>query len=400
MAESFIQVPPNSTGSKFRTFNQTVGANSVEHQAFVICDSSGNIIDSINVGGVRALPVTPPGDVAIAQGTITAVQPAPNTPVAGGTVATGVLPAGAASVHVVFGGTFSSGSTIQFEGLMGGSTLWTPISMTFKASSSTTNASSVSGGGYNTYNWEGSCVGYSQIRARSSSFAAGDTITANWTASQQAVQPVRALNTNVNGFSASLPAGANTIGSVDRVKGVGEYMAASFRLAGTATTPINLLTIENTAGSPRRVEIRRIAIDVSVSSFAAAYTLQSYFRLWHRTGVTPTGGTQPAKTSLNITEAASGANVVVRFPASADGTATAITHALPARSPDRAQAHPQFFWSTAAGFAAWYPNDYELHDYAKPPLVLMAGDTLLVAIAGAASSAAFNYGMKVIWEEF
>lgn len=45
MAESFIQLPADSTGKKVRTFQQTVGANVVEHQGFVLCDASGNIVD-------------------------------------------------------------------------------------------------------------------------------------------------------------------------------------------------------------------------------------------------------------------------------------------------------------------------------------------------------------------
>ncbi len=172
------------------------------------------------------------------------------------------------------------------------------------------------------------------------------------------------------------------------------YMASSFRLPGLAATPMNLLTIENTAGAAKAVQVRRIAIDVSVSA-VTAYMLGSYFRLWHRTGVTPTGGTQPAKTAMDSADAASQANTIIRFPASADGTASAIVHALPARSPDRAQAHPQIL----TGASGWFPTDYELHDYAKPPLELRAGESLLVAIAGANSAVNFHYGLKVIWEE-
>lgn len=191
------------------------------------------------------------------------------------------------------------------------------------------------------------------------------------------------------------PANVNGEGSV-QVDGPSRpaYMASSFRLAGTATTPINLLTVQNTAGAARRVLVRRIAIDVSASAITA-YMLQAYFRLWHRTGVTPTGGALPAKTSMDGLDAASQANTIIRFPASADGIAAAIAHALPARSPDRAQAHPQIL----TGASGWFPADYELHDYAKPPLVLNAGDTLLVAIAGAASATHLHYGLKVIWEE-
>ena len=50
MAESFVQLPPNSTGSKTRTFQQVVGANTVEHPSAVLCDSSGNVIGTFASG--------------------------------------------------------------------------------------------------------------------------------------------------------------------------------------------------------------------------------------------------------------------------------------------------------------------------------------------------------------
>jgi hypothetical protein len=60
VAESFVQLPLDGSGRKVRSFQQVVGANTVEHQGFVLCDSAGNIIDSLNAapaGTERALPV-------------------------------------------------------------------------------------------------------------------------------------------------------------------------------------------------------------------------------------------------------------------------------------------------------------------------------------------------------
>ncbi len=173
------------------------------------------------------------------------------------------------------------------------------------------------------------------------------------------------------------------------------YMAASYRIAGLASTPQNLMTIENTTGASKVVAIRRIAVDVSVSA-VTAYLLTTYARLWHVTGVTPTGGTQPAKTSTDSAEVASQANTIIRFGSSADGTASAITHALPARSPDRSQAHPTLL----TGVGQWLTDDLELMKFDMPPLILRAGQTLLLALSGANSAATLHYTVKVIWQEF
>ncbi len=106
MAESFIQLPPDSTGKKTRTFSQVVGANTVEHQALVMCDSAGNIMESAATtptGTERALAVRQVGavtgtpDLRFAGGK-TAYAAVLST--AGGTVA--ITPAAGLRVRVVW----------------------------------------------------------------------------------------------------------------------------------------------------------------------------------------------------------------------------------------------------------------------------------------------------------
>ena len=175
---------------------------------------------------------------------------------------------------------------------------------------------------------------------------------------------------------------------------VGVYAAASFRLVGAAASPTNLLTIQNTTGAANLVAVRRIAVDVSDSA-TTADLVQKYVRLWHLTGVTPTGGTLATKHKFDSVDAASQANTEVRFPASADGTASAITHALPTTNPMREQAHP----IVLTGAGQWLTDDLEVQRVTDPPLILRATETLLVAIVGN-SATHLHYTVKVAFEEF
>ncbi len=66
--------------------------------------------------------------------------------------------------------------------------------------------------------------------------------------------------------------------TVDRITS-GAYACASFRMAGVASNPINLCTIEVAASAIKSVMLRRLAVDVDVSA-VTAYLLTPYFRLW------------------------------------------------------------------------------------------------------------------------
>jgi len=65
MSDSYIQVPPNSTGEKLQSYKNTVGANSVHAEAMVIASTLGvpipdNEWDEIQLGytGLNLTTVT------------------------------------------------------------------------------------------------------------------------------------------------------------------------------------------------------------------------------------------------------------------------------------------------------------------------------------------------------
>lgn len=78
MADSFIQLPADSTGKMVRAFSGTVSTNTVYEQAFVLCDSSMNVVGvltSAPTGSESGLVVRniPSGTQAVS-GTVTAQQ--------------------------------------------------------------------------------------------------------------------------------------------------------------------------------------------------------------------------------------------------------------------------------------------------------------------------------------
>lgn len=94
MAESYVQLPPDGAGRKLRSFQATVGQNVVEHQAVVLCDSSGNVISTLPVSGpltdtqLRATPVpvsgtfypaTQPVSGSVSVGNFPSTQPVSGT---------------------------------------------------------------------------------------------------------------------------------------------------------------------------------------------------------------------------------------------------------------------------------------------------------------------------------
>lgn len=173
----------------------------------------------------------------------------------------------------------------------------------------------------------------------------------------------------------------------------GTYMESSWRIVGTTATQHALATVYN--NSARVCRIRRLAVDVSVSG-ATAYLGSAYFRYFHNTGVTPSGGTAPTqKTPIDSNMASSAGGVAVAFAASADGTASAITHAFPTRTPDREQALPNLV--TAVG--EWAPADFEIVKFEQVPLVLRGGEVGLLMVAGASVSH-YHYGIKLWHDEW
>jgi len=55
MAESFIQVQPDSSGAKVRTERLTVGANSVDHQVMIPASSDGTLLGLASTSSVSSV---------------------------------------------------------------------------------------------------------------------------------------------------------------------------------------------------------------------------------------------------------------------------------------------------------------------------------------------------------
>lgn len=172
----------------------------------------------------------------------------------------------------------------------------------------------------------------------------------------------------------------------------GTYSAASFRTLGSAATPHNLLTIENTDAT---VQVRIRDITIQLDATAVLTAVMPLVKISRATGV-PTGGTTLTKGEFN-TGAVSDAQVVVRGATASDGgVATAIT--------------------ATAGATLWQEYQMRMHTVVGqvlcPPsrmptiltkdLVLLQNQALLiqvVAAAGTSNPATNHWSVCVTWDE-
>lgn len=172
----------------------------------------------------------------------------------------------------------------------------------------------------------------------------------------------------------------------------GTFSAASFRILGTAATPHNLLTIENTDATVV-VTVRDIMIQLDATAVLTA--VMPLVKLSRATGV-PTGGTTLSKAQFD-TSNASDAQIVVRGANASDGgVATAIT--------------------ATAGTTIWQEYQMRLHtavgQVLSPPsrmqtiltkdLVLRQNEALLVQVvasAGTSNPATNHWSVCVTWDE-
>lgn len=172
----------------------------------------------------------------------------------------------------------------------------------------------------------------------------------------------------------------------------GTFSAASFRILGSAATPHNLLTIENTDATVV-VTIRDIMLQLDATAVLTA--VMPLVKLSRATGV-PTGGTTLSKAQFD-TANASDAQIVVRGANASDGgVATAIT--------------------ATAGTTIWQEYQMRLHtavgQVLSPPsrmqtiltkdLVLRQNEALLVQVvasAGTSNPATNHWSVCVTWDE-
>jgi len=172
----------------------------------------------------------------------------------------------------------------------------------------------------------------------------------------------------------------------------GTYSAASFRTLGSAATPHNLLTIENTDAV---VQVRIRDISIQLDATAVLVSVMPLVKISRATAV-PTGGTTLTKGEFN-TGAVSDGQVIVRGATASDGgAATAIT--------------------ATAGATLWQEYQMRMHTVVgqvlSPPsrmptiltkdLVLLQNQALLiqvVASAGGSNPATNHWSVCVTWDE-
>lgn len=172
----------------------------------------------------------------------------------------------------------------------------------------------------------------------------------------------------------------------------GTFSAASFRTLGSAATPHNLLTIENTDAT---VEVRIRDISIQLDATAVLTAVMPLVKVSRATAV-PTDGTTLSKGQFD-TANASDAQVVVRGATASDGgAATAIT--------------------ATAGTALWQEYLMRMHTVVgqvlSPPsrmptvltkdLVLRQNEAVLVqvvAAAGTSNPATNHWSVTVTWDE-
>ena len=196
--------------------------------------------------------------------------------------------------------------------------------------------------------------------------------------------------------TAGNPLAVNAAQQVLLPSSAGCYGAASFRIPGTAATTHPLATVRNNAGS-KVIAIREIEIEHTVSAAAAFTTQGAYFRFWVNTGTTPSGGTAPTKHKFKSDYAASQAATEILFAASADGTASAITHATPGANPILTEAHAS--QETGVGEQGGF-GAYRLLGQDDHPIYVLSGEVCLLALILMANNITTNhYVVSMIWEE-
>jgi len=174
----------------------------------------------------------------------------------------------------------------------------------------------------------------------------------------------------------------------------GIFSAASFRTLGTAATPQNLLTIENTDAT-NLVYIRRLTVQVDAT--AVLVSVMPQVKTSRATGV-PTGGTALNKAQFD-TANASNANTIVRGGNASDGgAATAIT----ATAGTTIWQQYCMRMHTVVGQVLGVDNNVLPALVETQDLILRQNQALLVQIvasAGASNPATNHWFCNIVWEE-
>jgi hypothetical protein len=175
-----------------------------------------------------------------------------------------------------------------------------------------------------------------------------------------------------------------------------EGMLASFRTLGNAAAPQNIFSIENGAGSTVLLGVKRLRVEMDATALLTAVAPEF---VTYRQTTLPSAGTTLTKVAVD-TALTSNASVIIRGATASDGgAATAITATA---SANRMYHQFQHRMSSIAG--QMIADDYNLIPEASwdNPVILRAGEALLVQVIGtAASNAATNhYVVKTAFREY
>ncbi len=175
-------------------------------------------------------------------------------------------------------------------------------------------------------------------------------------------------------------------------------IVASFRTLGSAGSPQNLFSLENTAGSAVVVTLRRLLIKMDATVLLTSVMAQ--LKCGRVTGTLPSGGTTLTKGTFDTTQS-SAANVVARGATASDGgVATAIVATM-------GTVHwQQFGMRMHSVVGQVLAPDFDMlpvliADSALPAFKLAAGEALLVQVVGTATNnpATNHYFVNCVWTE-
>lgn len=227
MADGVVAITAGS-GTPIRVLTG-MGAGNADQQVMTLADSAGNLL------GTSAAPfltssVSDPDTVST--GTLTATDAVVAAPAGDGALLTGTpsagssvsltTPGGDSTWDVQLSGTFGGG-TVYFEGSFDGGTSWLPLNGRQTGVINTVLGFSATGAGA----WRGNTSGVTNFRAR----------VRGATSPSIAVTIRAASGLGALFLNASIPAGSNTIGTVNVTPSTLVVSTSAAAAAGTATLP-------------------------------------------------------------------------------------------------------------------------------------------------------------------
>lgn len=170
MAESYVQVPPDSTGKQMRT--QTGGPNSAHAAVQVLSDATGNLVTTTAIGTRQALDLNIAGSAGgvptVTQAITTSTVP--GTPNTASTTSAAVVAVGAAGNCTVIlqGGSYTGTYTFVFEASSDGGYNWQQVLCAREdgALSATGDQITGSAGAGPMHQWTTALPGMTHFRAR------------------------------------------------------------------------------------------------------------------------------------------------------------------------------------------------------------------------------------------